>query len=132
MASVAASWAAIWGRWRPRIIGAGAGPVDGGYWDTDVAGVETSAGGVGLSTAAMTGTTAETELSGLGFGLAWQVVPGETAEDSGCYPILRSMPAAAQPGCASPTPGWDFAREGALGLLAIVAVVVLYDLVRRR
>jgi hypothetical protein len=65
------------------LVGVGNGTVTGSYADLNATGQSVSAGGTGLTTAEMTGSAAETNLSAFDFATTWQSVPGE-------YPALRS------------------------------------------
>lgn len=54
------------------LVGYGDGTVTDAYWDTNRSGLQTSAGGTGLTTAAMTGESARTNLTALDFTSTWQ------------------------------------------------------------
>jgi hypothetical protein len=67
------------------VVGANEGWVNGSYWDTNATGRDTSAGGIALTTARMTGSGARTTMTGLAFGTVWETRAGE-------YPSLMAGP----------------------------------------
>jgi len=78
--------------------GDGAGPnVTTSYWDEEATGQATSAGGTGLTTAGMTGSTAATNMSGFDFSSTWQTIEAGEKDTSGDgYPILHALGREAQ------------------------------------
>jgi hypothetical protein len=56
------------------------------YWDTESSGEDTSDGGTGLTTSEMQGSSASSNMSGLGFSSSdkWETVNGD-------YPVIKSI-----------------------------------------
>jgi PGF-CTERM protein len=66
------------------LIGDNGGPVEDSYWDLNTTGQATSEGGIGLTTAQMTGQAARDNMTGFAFGTAWETRPSD-------YPALTVL-----------------------------------------
>lgn len=107
-------------------IGA-AGSVDDSYWDSVIAGTNTSeGGGTPLTTAQMKGAAAATHMSGLDFVSVWITVEEGVAIDgvvpeADGYPILRNLPIEPQLAAQAPLipvdarENGDFDNDGCVG-----------------
>jgi len=78
------------------LIGEDTGTVSNSYWDTDTSGQGSSAGGTGLTTSEMTGSSATSNMAGFDFTNTWDVV--DDTSTTGSYPFLLSNTQEAAPG----------------------------------
>ncbi|MFD1635399.1 right-handed parallel beta-helix repeat-containing protein [Haloplanus ruber] len=90
--------------------------VTASYWDTEASGQSRSAGNAtGLQTSAMTGTAAETNMTGLAFGNEW------TTTDR--YPALTWQPGAETPKAGDPLVARFGGEDGRVGNLDVLQAV---------